>query len=150
MAPATSSRRKTHTRRQASSDIEEGQPSQREARDDVMDEDEDGPPRRSTVKKEKEKKPTKKQERAPVPDAEDVGDGAEEDDDDEVIDVDNFANQPLLKQDLTKLTGLSSDWEGISKKIRQGWDAVEQVAISFADVGEGEEAQKVRNCVNVT
>jgi len=139
MPTATSSRRKTNTRRQISSDIEEDNPTQNRAREDVDDDDEH--PRESkSVKKEKKPANKRKQERESQPDR-----GEDDDEDDSRIDVDNFHDQPLGKADLTKLNGLSMDWAAMGKKIRQNWNVVGDVAVSMADVAEGDEGEKVTN-----
>ncbi|KAJ7134449.1 hypothetical protein C8R44DRAFT_977037 [Mycena epipterygia] len=136
MPVATSSRRRK-TARQASSDIEEDQPTQRGHAQDEVDEDEDAPPRR--VKKEKaavkkEKGTAKSQSRNEDPED-------EEDDEDDRIDIENFAAQPLTKADGAKIVGLSKDWESIEQAMHQPSPIISRVASAMAEVA-GEEAQE--------
>ncbi|KAJ7505425.1 hypothetical protein B0H11DRAFT_1796168 [Mycena galericulata] len=132
MPVATSRRRKTA--RQASSDIEEDQPTQGgNVRDDVDEDEDDAPQRR--VKKEK-KPGVKKEKEAATQDPED-----EEDDEEDRIDIDNFADQPLVKADCQKLSGFSKDWTSVEVVMHQPSDIIARVAASMAEVA-GEEAQE--------
>jgi hypothetical protein len=131
----TSSRRKTA--RQASSDIEEDQPTQaRNPRDDVDDDEEDAPQRRvkkekATVKKEK----GKSQARAEDPEDDD-------EDEDDRIDIENFADQPLTKADCAKILGHAKDWDALEVAMHQSSPIIARVASAMAEVA-GEEAQEV-------
>lgn len=134
MPVATSRRRKTA--RQASSDIEEDQPTQGgNVRDDVDDADDDAPQRK--VKKEKAAVKKEKGTARPQEDPEE-----DEDDDDDRIDIDNFADQPLTKADCSKLAGFSKDWAGVEVVMHQPSPIIARVAASMAEVA-GEEAQEV-------
>ena len=144
MPVASSSRRRTNgrTNRQPSSDgIEEDHPTQHQGEDDGVDEDgdEDEQPSRSArVKKERISK--RKQPDPKVP----VGDN-EDDDDDDRIDVENFKDQPLAREDAGKVAGIIKDWEMIRKQSQSGaggW--MEGIGVSMADLMDGEEAQKVK------
>ncbi|KAJ7288421.1 hypothetical protein C8J57DRAFT_1280184 [Mycena rebaudengoi] len=140
--PVATSRRKKPARRQASSDIEDEATQGRTARDEVdEDEDEDDAP--SRVKKEK----TARQE----------GKGSCErkigscfpkrsktmtDDEDDRIDIDNFADQPLTKADTTKINGLMADWQAVEGAMHQNAAIISHVAVSMAEVSNGEEGQE--------
>lgn len=144
MAVGSSSRYKSKARRQASSDIEEDQPTQGKNKDRA-DDDEDAHSRRSrTVKR--EKKPTASRRAKDDDSGENVAGGGEndEDNDDGRINIDDFHNQPLVKADGGKLQGLASDWDLMEKKIRQNWNVVGDVAAAMAEVAEGKEGEKVR------
>jgi hypothetical protein len=140
MPAASYSRRKTNSRRQISSDIEEDNPTQHTQ--DNLDDHDDDEPRRVSKSVKKEKKPNIKQRQEPQghPNHDDQDD--EDDEDDSRINVDDFHNQPLGKRDLPKLAGMSSDWSQMAKKIRQNWNVVGDVAISMADVAEEDEGEK--------
>ncbi|KAJ7147531.1 hypothetical protein C8R43DRAFT_535232 [Mycena crocata] len=135
--PVATSRRKRATR-QASSDIEEDQPTQaRHARDDVDDEEEDVPARRPKKEKpavKKEKGAAKGQSRQAQPDEDD-------DDDDDRIDIENFADQPLTKADCSKIQGLASDWDSIETALHQPSPIISGVAASMTEAA-GEDAQE--------
>lgn len=134
-----SSRRRT--RAQESSDIEEGT-TQAPSREDVEMDDEDEQPRRRTKSKteKKEKKPqvNGKQrigpQQAREPDT----------DDEDPIDVENFADQPLGEGDLQKLNGLSKDWTLMTAKIQEHCGAIDRVAEAMLEHGKKEVAEKVR------
>jgi len=135
MPVATSSRRKHAARRQNSEDIEDTRGTQINGNDDDVS-DEDRP-----RKVKSEKKAKGKQKAAPPPDEDEDGDaGAAEDDDDEDdddrIDVTNFLNQPLRKQDITKLQGISGDWTDMCTKIGQKSDIYKDVAAALVEAGE--------------
>lgn len=134
MAPAKS-RRKNNARRQASSDIEEGQASQVDNMDDVVNEDEEEAPVKQEKNKKKEQQVTRAEPPAPA---------VEEDDDDDIIDVDNFGDHPLGKQDAGKLNGLARDWEAMSRKIQSSWNTPADVATAMTESAEGDEGVKVR------
>ncbi|KAK0201648.1 zinc-finger of the MIZ type in Nse subunit-domain-containing protein [Desarmillaria ectypa] len=129
-----SSRRRT--RAQDSSDIEEGT-TQVPYRDDVDMDDEDEQPRRRTKSK-TEKKPqvngkqhTGRQE-AREPDT----------DEEDPIDVENFADQPLGEGDLQKLNGLSKDWTLMTAKIQEHCGSIDHVAEAILEHGRKEVAEK--------
>ncbi|KAK0244388.1 zinc-finger of the MIZ type in Nse subunit-domain-containing protein [Armillaria nabsnona] len=132
-----SSRRRT--RAQESSDIEEGA-TQAPSREDVEMDDEDEHPRRRTKSKteKKEKKPqvNGKQrigpQQAREPDT----------DDEDPIDVENFADQPLGEGDLQKLNGLSKDWTLMTAKIQEHCGAIDRVAEAMLEHGKKEVAEK--------
>ncbi|TFK73570.1 hypothetical protein BDN72DRAFT_868984 [Pluteus cervinus] len=125
MPVASSSRRKSGIRRRLDSDIEEDEPTQ--------------PQTNGREGGKKSRKLTKGRSRD-QPDMDNEGGGDE--DDDEVIDVDNFENQPLSRSDLTKIKGFSSDWNHMAQKIRQSWPVVSEVAVGMADSAEGQELEK--------
>ncbi|KAJ6512173.1 hypothetical protein C8R47DRAFT_1034185 [Mycena vitilis] len=135
MPVATSRRRKTA--RQASSDIEEDQATQApRARDDVDDDEDDAPPRnvkkeKAGVKKEKGKARATQQ-----------GPGEEDgEDEDDRIDIENFADQPLTKADCGKLNGLVKDWENVEAVMHQPSSVIAGVGAAMAEVA-GEEAKE--------
>lgn len=135
MPVATSSRRKHAARRQNSEDIEDTRSTQINGHDDdVSDED-----RPRKVKSEKKAK-GKQRAVAPVHEDEDGDAGAAEDiddeDDEDRIDVTNFPNQPLRKQDITKLQGISGDWTDMRTKIGQKSDIYKDVAAALVEAGE--------------
>ncbi len=129
MAPTAASRRRTHSRRQASEDIEEGS-TQIAAREDVDEEGEDEKPARSrkVAKKEKVVKPVLT-----------VGD---DDDDDEPIDVENFANQPLQENDGLKLKGLANDWSQMITSVMANVSAIADVGAALIEHGDNKDTEK--------
>ena len=135
MPVATSSRRKPAARRQNSEDIEDTRSTQVNGHeDDVSDEE-----RPRKVKSEKKAKG--KQRAAPPVDEDDDGDAGaaedlDDDDDEDRIDVSNFPNQPLRRQDLTKLQGISGDWTDMRTKIEQKSDIYKDVAAALVEAGE--------------
>ncbi|KAJ7758503.1 hypothetical protein DFH07DRAFT_818367 [Mycena maculata] len=135
MPVATSTARRRKTARQASSDIEEDQPTQRGNARDEVDEDEDDAPQRK-VKKEKL---AVKKEKGISKAKEDLDE--DEDDEDDRIDIANFADQPLPKSDCNKLTGYTKDWSSIEDIMHQPSPIIGRVAASIAEVA-GEEAQE--------
>jgi hypothetical protein len=136
MPVATSSRRKHAARRQNSEDIEETRSTQINGNDDdVSDEDR---PRR---KVKSEKKAKGKQRAAPPAEEDEDGDAGaandmDDEDDEDRIDVTNFPNQPLRKQDITKLQGISGDWTDMRTKIGQKADIYKDVAAALVEAGE--------------
>ncbi|KAJ7857702.1 hypothetical protein B0H14DRAFT_2750926 [Mycena olivaceomarginata] len=134
MPVATSSRRRKAAR-QASSDIEDDQPTQIRPRDEVDEEDEEDAPRRAKVKKEAVKKEKGKARQAPK--EEDTDD----DDDDDRIDIENFADQPLAKADAARILGLTKDWQAVEAAMHQPSGVINGVAAAMAEVA-GEEAQQ--------
>jgi len=147
MAVATSSRRRTNGRanRQHSSDgIEEDQPTQHQGEDDEVDEDEDegeqaSPTRPARFKKEKLSKGRRSDPRKPA-----GGNDNGEDDGEDRIDVENFKDQPLAREDAGKVGGIIKDWEMIRKQSQSGaggW--MTSIGVSMADLMDEEEAKKV-------
>ncbi|KAF9007669.1 hypothetical protein BDZ89DRAFT_1104765 [Hymenopellis radicata] len=136
MAP---SRRRTHSRRQASEDIEEGA-TQVVAREDVDDEEEeDEKPARSrkVAKKEKGVKAVKA-----IPSVD------EDDDDDEPIDVENFANQPLQENDGLKLKGLSNDWSQMITSVMGNVSTIGDVGAALIEHGDKKDAERYKKEVD--
>lgn len=151
MPVATSSRRKKNARsnRAPSSDgIEEDQPTQG-GEDDEVDDDEEGdqPSRSARVKKEKLVKGRRLAPKAPARDEDDDdddGEGDAEDADMGRIDVENFKDQPLSREDAGKVSGIIKDWEMIRKRNDDAAKGLmENIGISMADLMEEEEATKV-------
>jgi E3 SUMO-protein ligase NSE2 len=148
MPVATSSRRRTNGRanRQPSSDgIEEDRPTQQGKDDDVdEDDDEDEQPSRSArVKKEKLSKAKRPDPKEPTSANDD-----DQDDDEDRIDVENFKDQPLAREDASKVAGIIKDWEMIRKQSQSGaggW--MEGIGVSMADLMDGEEAKKVNSFI---
>lgn len=147
--PAATFSRRNASKRQASSDIEEDQPTQQRAREAVDDEDdEDEQPRRRVNGVKKEKKVTSSRTKKPPKDDDADEDDEEEekeddDDDDDKIDVRNFHDQSLSRADLPKLQGLSKDWQQMEKQVQQNWSVIVDVAASVADAAEGDDAEAV-------
>lgn len=145
--PAASKSRKKRTRRAPSSDIEEeNDPSQQRADDVDNDDDsgEDAQPVRKTVSVKKEKKSRINRADSEAPVAGPSNANNQYDDDDNRIDIENFHDQPLDKKEGAKLHGIAQDWEMIRKQIHQSsFRLVKDVAISLADVMEGDEAAEV-------
>ncbi|KAF9565685.1 hypothetical protein CPC08DRAFT_782326 [Agrocybe pediades] len=143
MPVATSSRRKPLARRQNSEDIEDVH-TQPKNEDGVSDEEQ--PRAEKRVKKEKKGK-----QRAPAnEDDEDNADSDEDEDDEDEdpIDVDNFPDQPLRKEDANKLKGIAEDWKSMSVLVAGKWELFRDVAASMAESGEkdiesSKELQKV-------
>jgi len=135
MPVASSSRRKPAARRQNSEDIEDTRSTQINGYDDDVS-DEERPRKVKT-----EKKAKGKQRAAPPVDEDDEGDAGaaaddDDDDDEDRIDVTNFPNQPLRRQDLTKLQGISGDWTDMRTKIEQKSDIYKDVAAALVEAGE--------------
>ncbi|KAG6336055.1 hypothetical protein ID866_3028 [Astraeus odoratus] len=127
--PAASSSRKraSRARREPSDDrIEEGDPTQRN-NDDVVNGDgsEDEQPARRMKK-------GRGQAVQRDPDPVD-----QSDDENGIIDLENFCDQPLDRKESTKLHGIAQDWEMIRKQIHQSsFSLVKNIAMSLADVME--------------
>ncbi|KAF4589968.1 hypothetical protein EYR40_009645 [Pleurotus pulmonarius] len=70
--------------------------------------------------------------------------GDDEDDEDDRIDVANFYNQPLTKDDLPRLKGLSGDWGTMHDNIANRTGFIAELAASVADldVFSREDAEK--------
>ncbi|KAG7443100.1 uncharacterized protein BT62DRAFT_1035462 [Guyanagaster necrorhizus] len=137
--PTTMSSRRRSARAQESSDIEEGA-TQTPSREDVDMDDEDEQPRRRTKSKtdKKEKRPQVNGEQHTTP-----REARQPDTDDEdPIDVENFADQPLGEGDLQKLNGLSRDWMLMTAKIQEHCGAIDDVAVAVLDHGGKEVADK--------
>ncbi|KAG6890782.1 hypothetical protein C0995_003212 [Termitomyces sp. Mi166 len=132
MPTATFSRKKSR-KRQASSEIEDDGPSLSRGAEQVEDDDE---PRGRRVKKEKKPNMTAKKERVRHDESEHDGDN-----EDERIDVENFRDQPLSRVDVTKLQGLSRDWNMVAEQVKPNWGVVGDVAVALADYGEGKEVE---------
>lgn len=136
MPAASSSRRRSVRARKEPSDdhIEEEEPTQRNDDDlDIVDEEE--APTHRSVKKEKKKKALRTD--ADLPEV--------SDDDDGIINIENFCDQPLDRKEGAKLHGIAQDWELIRKQIHHGSFAlVKDVAISLADVMEVGQSAQVR------
>jgi len=142
MPVATFSRRKSTARRQASSDIEEDRPTQQRAGEQVDDEDsEDEKPRvhrrPNGVKKEKKGNSLRQVEKT----REDGDEHSNGEDDDDRIDVENFQNHPLRRDDLQKLQGLSKDWQQMEESVRKNWGIIGDVATAIAEAAEGDDVE---------
>ena len=109
--------------------------------DDAVDEDEEDLPRRSSkVSKSKVKKATARQDED---DQSGPGDGKGGD----MIpfDEETFGNQPLNKNEGSKLTGIAADWAMIEKNVRNSAPALlNDVASAVAELKDDEAAEKVR------
>ncbi|KAF8073814.1 hypothetical protein FPV67DRAFT_769004 [Lyophyllum atratum] len=138
MPVATFSRRKS-SKRQASSDIEDEGPSHPRAAEQVEDDEPQSRRRANGVKK--ERKPVLKQELTRR-EANDADGDDDDDDDDERIDIKNFRDQPLGRADVTKLQGISRDWNSFEKQVRPNWRVVGDVAIVLAEAGEGNDVEE--------
>lgn len=157
MPPASSRRAgpSRRTRRIASEDnIEEAtnpSQSQREDVDDAdqtMNDDEDEAPRRrgarAQVAKSSQAGPSTRKDADADETVEEVQD-EDDDEDDELIDVDNFGEQPLDREHAKQIPAFGGDWEAIYKSIGRNAPAMAtDVAAAFADVG-GEHVERVRN-----
>lgn len=127
MPVTTTSRRQ---RRQPTEDIEDASLSQARA-DEVEDEDEDeAPPRRVRGAK------REKMRLGPAEDA----DNLEVDDP-----LANFVDQPVDKQQATRISGLAQDWSQARKAYHQSsYALVRDIAASVAEFTDGEKGEKVR------
>ncbi|KAF5315078.1 hypothetical protein D9619_007295 [Psilocybe cf. subviscida] len=137
-----SSSRKRLTRRQNSDEIEDSRPSQSNGhtREDVSDDD-SHPARRATngVKKEKLEKLKKEKRPVELPEEEEAlaSDGDDDDDDDDDrIDVDNFPDQPIRKDDLRKLEGFVSDWQLMKANVDKNDTIYSSVAVALAELSD--------------
>lgn len=126
--PVKASRRRA-TRRNDMSDIEDDATS-RQPQDDVEESDEDPASRR--VKREKGKRRAQ-QEVEEEPDA----------DSDEAIDVENFPDQPLKREQMSKLLGLADDWGKLADIIKRPFEMFGMAAGGLADLND-EDAREVR------
>ncbi|KAF5369473.1 hypothetical protein D9758_002536 [Tetrapyrgos nigripes] len=134
--PTATSRRKSR-RRQASSDVEDGQSTQRSLRDDVdEEEDEDEQPRPT-----KRTASSKKGKGRAIAVANAPADG-DQDYDGDRIDVSNFVDQPLRKEDIHKINGLGRDWASVADKIAPFGKVFGSVGAALADTTNDETAQK--------
>lgn len=116
-------------RRQATDDIEDAAPSQ--TREDVDDEEEVLPPRPAKGSK-RHKKPQAEQH---------VYDAAEEEEDDPLA---SFVDQPVDRQQASRISGLAQDWEQARKNFHQpSYALVRDIAGSLAEFTEGDKAEKV-------
>ncbi|THV05248.1 hypothetical protein K435DRAFT_745498 [Dendrothele bispora CBS 962.96] len=127
-------RRKSH-RREASSDIEDGQSSQVVARDDVDEDGEDQlqPPTRTVASSKKGRGRAAAEEEAPAPN---------ENINVERIDVTNFQDQPLRKEDVLKISGLARDWQLVADTISKAGPVFGSVGVSLADASNDETTKK--------
>ncbi|KAJ7212225.1 hypothetical protein GGX14DRAFT_361863 [Mycena pura] len=141
MPVATSSRRRK-TIRQASSDIEEDQGTQRgRAREDVDDDDEEDDTSARRVKP--GKAAAKKTKANGIARAHQEDTDPDDDDEDDRIDVETFADQPLSRADCPKIHGLSQDWANLEEIMHQPSAIINGAAAAMAEVA-GEEAQEAR------
>lgn len=144
-APTSSRSRHRRARRAPSSDHieEEDDPSQRHADDVDNDDDSEAAvqPVRKTATAKREKKPKINRGDAKVSAA---GPSNSNNDDGEIIDIQNFHDQPLDKKEGAKLHGIAQDWEMIRKQVHQSsFRLVKDVAISLAEVMEIGDARNV-------
>lgn len=129
-----STRRRLAGRRQNFEEIEDARLTQANGHhDDVSDEDNVRPVR---VKQEKQRKG--KQRAAEAEDDIENGDVDMDDDSDEghLVDIANFTDQPLRKEHLTRLRGISQDWDSMRQQINQRCDIYKDVASAMAEAGE--------------
>ncbi|KAF8650118.1 hypothetical protein AX16_005355 [Volvariella volvacea WC 439] len=124
MPTASSSRRRISSRRRASSEIEEDPREEQSTRVS-----------RNPKNKEKGKAPQRE-----VYDT--VESGESDSDNNEVIDVNNFQNQPLNRNDVQRLRGYVSDWNNMASKIRQSWTVVGETASAMAETTTGSERDR--------
>lgn len=138
--PAASSSRRKPSRRQPSSDgIEEDQSTQYRRDADDVDEEEE-PSRSAKVKKEKQSKAKRSEVQRAPRDADDE----EDEEEDDRIDVENFQDQPLSKDDAAKIHGMIKDWEMIRKQSQDSArNLMVNIGVSMADLMEGDEAKQV-------
>lgn len=114
-------------RRQASSDIDEQENTQRPDREDVEDEEQPTQPRRRASRKNEE-----------LEDLEDVGD------DDEPIDIDNFGNHPLSDSDKIKLKNVVTDWQAMTEQVISHVATLNDVGVNLLQYTNPDEKEKVR------
>ncbi|KXN88212.1 E3 SUMO-protein ligase nse2 [Leucoagaricus sp. SymC.cos] len=126
--PATFSRRKA-TRRNDMSDIEDDAATQHAAQDDVEESDEEPTSRR--FKKEKRNRRAQ-QEVNNDPDS----------DSDEAIDIENFPDQPLKRDQMSTLLSLGDDWQKMVEVIGRPFGKYGMAAGALADLDD--EDAKVR------
>lgn len=133
--PVLKSARGKLSRRQNSEAIEDARATQNSNLDDVSDIDK---PRPVRVKQEKKGKGKQRVVEAEEDDAEgDVDVNLDDDsDEDDRIDVVDFVDQPLRKDHLTRLKGISQDWDSMRKQINQRCDIYKEVATAMAEAGE--------------
>jgi hypothetical protein len=134
--PGLKSVRGKTSRRQNSEEIEDARATQADGRLDDVSEDEK--PRQTRVKKEKKGKGKQRAVEAEEEDADGDGDGDVDDDSDgdDRIDVDDFVDQPLRRDHLTRLKGIAQDWDSMRKQINQRCDIYKDVASAMAEAGE--------------
>ncbi|TFK40601.1 hypothetical protein BDQ12DRAFT_770143 [Crucibulum laeve] len=138
MPVASSSRRKANTRRMNSSDIEEDTFTQPQADDDV-ESDHDRPRQSKRPKKEVKNETKAARKQRAVPTKADANDEEEDSNEDERIDVDDFPDQPLRKDQMTMLNNIAKDWLKMEQTIGQHWGALRDVGSAIAETADGDE-----------
>ncbi|KAH9480472.1 E3 SUMO-protein ligase NSE2 [Psilocybe cubensis] len=150
MPVATSSRRKPTSRRLNSEDIEDVRNTQASRKTDDVSDAEDRPRtgKKVSVKREKDLRRRSNGKQRADPEAEDEND----EDEDDRIDVENFPDQPLRRDDLQKLQGLSKEWITMRDRVSKRSELYEEVAAAMVGAGEkdvasSKELQKLDNGV---
>lgn len=150
MPVATSSRRKQNSRRQNSEDIEDVRNTQTDGNiDEVSEEDRPRITNKVIVKKEHRRRSNGKQRADPEDDDGDDEDNDEDENDDDRINVQDFPDQPLRKDDMNKLKGFATDWISMRDRISKKWEIYRDVGVAMAEAGEKDMySSKVKNtCV---
>ncbi|PPQ89638.1 hypothetical protein CVT25_013825 [Psilocybe cyanescens] len=137
MPVATSSRRKQNSRRQNSEDIEDVRNTQTDGNiDEVSEEDRPRITNKVIVKKEHRRRSNGKQRADPEDDDGDDEDNDEDENDDDRINVQDFPDQPLRKDDMNKLKGFATDWISMRDRISKKWEIYRDVGVAMAEAGE--------------
>lgn len=135
------SRRTPANRRANSEDIEEDVPTQDHPMEGV-ESDEDTAPRPSGKKRNGVASGSSQKKNASLKN--EKRDSDESDDDDEVIDVNSFKDQPIQKAQAKVLDGLAADWKTCDYMVRQNWNVLQKIGEGLADVADDNEEPKVR------
>ena len=114
--------RRKSTRRNDMSDIEDDAGTSRQIKDDVEDSDGEPVSRKRAKKGGKGKRSARKE--------------AEDNDSDEAIEVTNFPDQPLKRDQIGKLLGLAEDWENVADIIKRPFPKYGMAAGGLADLGD--------------
>ncbi|XP_006462709.1 hypothetical protein AGABI2DRAFT_193813 [Agaricus bisporus var. bisporus H97] len=111
------------------SDIEDDAGTSRQIKDDVEDSDGEPVSRKRVKKGGKGKRSARKE--------------AEDNDSDEAIEVTNFPDQPLKRDQIGKLLGLAEDWEKVADIIKRPFPKYGMAAGGLADLGDEDAIEKV-------
>jgi E3 SUMO-protein ligase NSE2 len=141
----SSSRQNGRSRRDADEDAIEEDPSQEQQNDDVDEEDEDGPHirRRGTASNNVQQRRKGSLTANIIKSENGATDEAEVEEEEQRIDIENFEDQPLSRQDGNTIMRFGNEWEQMKAKARTGGiESISDVAAALAD-GGGDQAEGV-------
>ncbi|KAF5360750.1 hypothetical protein D9756_004758 [Leucocoprinus leucothites] len=128
--PTASSRRKP-TRRNDMEDIEDDATTQRATQDAVEESDEEPTTHRAKKSKGKQR-------------AQQEVDNDPDSDSDQAIDVENFPNQPLKRDQMRMLQGIADDWQKLADIISRPFDKYGMAAGALADLDDDDAKVRVQ------